>query len=648
MTNIPENDSIVDWLSWFQSRDSVDLINKQNQESLFTTFDIAVSNSNCIDEIISHNETVFLQKTNFGEGRISLFHHLTTVGGTIYDAESKSYGFIQGVGRTTATALTPDIDVLSDIESANPVQVPTTTHLFAVSSKDQVENLVESDRISYSPRNFIPVPPFLLSQVHMSISKTGGDAVDALLNCVKSIKEFDINHANDQDYKDKAKSKCKDIIFWLYLVATNSESIKAIPTMSCTNDKVASELGKVVETNLTPKSSAATSNKDSILDHVEKSLKRPFEVLAASSSSTSDFMEKLTQLQSQNNEKTSKSFKKIPTKYQNMILIASSSSGVTSLNYDAEGAEFFKCSNILNAQVMLNSIFEAEGIDCSASSAFTSTLLFGSFLWKDSISPSGFAASVLSSEDFLRSDTLHEGMVLDYSTKFDMSETSLSKLTKSQVLFPSDVEDLAHRMRGIHALSSFFFKPTGFLTQGLKKLVNFCLDNKMLLKTRVFMDSRFIAKFICAVDERMYLWLKSCSTNNSVLSTNYELVEFSSLINDIQLNRFMYILPPSVSKLVKVEDDCDKPSIKKTKKTEMMRNPNIFEEWKLRHNESWMTVFREKTMQGPDLSLACKPCLKYQVKGVCYDDCRQKKSHCVLIGDDKRATNDFIKQLRGE
>ena len=66
------------------------------------------------------------------------FHHLTTVGGTIYDAKSKSYGFIQGVGRTTATALTPDIDVLSDIESSNPVQVPTTTHLFAVSSKDQV------------------------------------------------------------------------------------------------------------------------------------------------------------------------------------------------------------------------------------------------------------------------------------------------------------------------------------------------------------------------------------------------------------------------------------------------------------------------------------------------------------------------------
>ena len=85
-----------------------------------------------------------------------------------------------------------------------------------------------------------------------------------------------------------------------------------------------------------------------------------------------------------------------------MILNASSMTKVTSLVYDAEGSEFFKCSSNINAQVMLNSIFESEGIDCSASLAFTSTLLFGSFLWRDCITPSGFAASVLSGEIFLR------------------------------------------------------------------------------------------------------------------------------------------------------------------------------------------------------------------------------------------------------
>jgi hypothetical protein len=73
---------------------------------------------------------------------------------------------------------------------------------------------------------------------------------------------------------------------------------------------------------------------------------------------------------------------------------------------------------------MLNSLIESENMDCSVSSAVTSTLMFGSFLWKDSVSPSGFASAVLSSENFIWSDTLHEGMILDYATKFDMSETS--------------------------------------------------------------------------------------------------------------------------------------------------------------------------------------------------------------------------------
>ena len=182
-------------------------------------------------------------------------------------------------------------------------------------------------------------------------------------------------------------------------------------------------------------------------------------------------MEKLTLLHSQNQEKSSKTFKKIPAKYQQMILVAASVGEVTEVDYDADAAEFFKCSTTLHAQVMLNSLFEAEGVDCSVSAAVATTLLYGSFLWKNPLSPSGLAASVLSSEGFMRSDTLHEGMVLDYATKFDMSTASLSKLTKTQVLFPVDLEELTHRIRGLQLLAALFFKRNGYMSQGLKQVV---------------------------------------------------------------------------------------------------------------------------------------------------------------------------------
>lgn len=171
-----------------------------------------------------------------------------------------------------------------------------------------------------------------------------------------------------------------------------------------------------------------------------------------------------------------------------MLLVASSIGDVTELDYSGEASEFFKCSNFLHAQVILNSLFETEGVEVSASSAFTTTLLHGGFLWKNVLSPSGFAASVLSSEGILRNDTLHEGMVLDYSTKFEMTSSSLSKLTKTQVLFPFEIDEMINRIKGIQILAGFSFKKNGYLSQGLKKVVNFCLDNKMLLRTRYHLD----------------------------------------------------------------------------------------------------------------------------------------------------------------
>ena len=297
-------------------------------------------------------------------------------------------------------------------------------------------------------------------------------------------------------------------------------------------------------------------------------------------------MERLTQLQSQSSDKSTKNFKKIPKKYQNMILVATSTSEATELDYNADGAEFFKASSTLNAQVMLNSLFEAEGIDCSVSAAVTTTLLYGSFLWKDALSPSGFAASVLSSEGILRSDTLHEGMILDYATKFDISSSSLSKLTKSQVLFPQDVEELTHRIRAIYALATFFFKKNGFLSQGLKRVKNFCLDNKMMLRTRIYLDNQLIAKFLCAIDDRIYQQLKQCSSKEVVTDTDLSLIEFSSLLSDVQCNRFTYFLPPSVASVEetkKTETDQGEERVTKKKKENVayIKNEELVSTWKL-------------------------------------------------------------------
>ena len=646
-TNAAKNNK--DWLAWFQSRDSAIVINQKQQETLFKTFDASIDDDEFVSQLHQHNETVFLHKVNFGNSRITMFHHLTVSGGTLYDSGTKEYGLIQGLGEGHTVVMTPDMSVLRKIEANTDTAVPTITHLLNVKTKEESDTLTASATVKYRARNVIPVPPFLLKTVFDVINEHNGDARVVLVKSAEGVKEFDTTHANDADYHDKAKTKCKDFLYWLYLVGTNSAAIAPVNTIVSGNAKLREHLKVITEQTLSSKEELPDL---SLATQLEASLKRPFEVLAATSASTTDFMEKLTQLQNQSNKKASKTFKKIPAKYQQMILVAASSSEVTEVDYDANAAEFFKCSTPLHAQVMLNSILEAEGIECSVSAAMATTLLYGSFLWQNPLSPAGLAASVLTTEGIIRSDTLQEGMVLDFATKFEMSAISLSKLTKTQVLFPKDVEEMTHRIRGLHLLATFFFKKHGFMSQGLKQVANFCLDNRSLLKTKIYLDKEFIAKFLCAVDEQIYSWLKQCSVTQAVTDTDLNLMNYSSLIQDVKLNRFMYILPPTTASIESKTEERKMVSknagTRREGTTAVQRNPDRVEEWKLRNGESWSNVFRNKAIEGPMLNTRCHPCLKYHVRGSCYVDCKNKASHCVLKGEDTKKVSEFIRTLRGE
>ena len=641
------------WLNWFKGRESSIFIDKANQGKLQSTFDSTVAAPTLLEAVLKHDEIVFLQKVQLGARKVALFHNLVEVGGTIYDTEgSKEYGFIQGVGEGLVGIMTPDVNGITSVESDTAQRVPTMTNLIGVKSVNDVDALTTSATVTSKPRNFVPVPPFLLDTVHTAITTAQGDARNILLHCVKAVKAFDTDHADDEEYKDKAQTKSKAFLYWLYLVSQDNNAIKAIVTIGCSNAKVMEALQYKIRAKLTSPHEGGEQDTSEITKQVESTLKRPFEVLAATSSSTSEFMEKLTQLHSQSNDKTTKNFAKIPRKYQQMLLVASSVSEVTEVDYNAEAKEFFKSSTSLNAQVMINSILEAENIDCSVSPAVAATLAYGSFLWKNAFSPSGFASSVLTSEGIMRGDTLQEGMVLDYATKFDMTAASLSKLTKTQVLYPTTVEDLTHRMKAFQCLASFFFKRHGYLSQGLLKVVKFCVANRMLIRTRIYIDKAFIAKFMCAIDDRVYQWLKQCSTHEMVTDTDITLVEFSPLLQDIQLNRFQYVLPPSIAKL-NTRDEQSYSDVRRGmriegEKIETVQNEKVVTQWKMRPNEVWNTMFRNKAIEGPLLSMRCHPCLKYQVRGFCFVDCRNRASHCLLTGSDKEKVNSFLKGIRGE
>ena len=75
---------------------------------------------------------------------------------------------------------------------------------------------------------------------------------------------------------------------------------------------------------------------------------------------------------------------------------------------------------------------------------------------------------VISSNDLFENDTLYSGIVVDLSTNHEISKISFHKLTKTQVLFPTTIEDVIERINVVYVLSSLFFSENSVLVENLE------------------------------------------------------------------------------------------------------------------------------------------------------------------------------------
>ena len=338
------------------------------------------------------------------------------------------------------------------------------------------------------------------------------------------------------------------------------------------------------------------------------------------------------------------------------MLIASSKGDVISTDLNEEALDFFSQSSSLLAQIFLNSFLEARDIDCTILTALATILMHGSMLWSNAVTPSGLSASVISTKDILNNDSIYEGIVLDYSIKHEITDDSLHKLTKTKIIYPTDIETTIQRLDALAALSELFFGETSYLSKGLDELVYECKRNKTLLKRKLCLDEMFVPKLLYAVDDRVNQCLSQCCQEEFVRATTLELVSFSDLIIKLQLNEFICHLPVNIRRIAKDESSSKKretnqENLKTTKKQKqeivsMIRNENVKEDWKLKEDESWNKIFRHKSKEAPTLSMNCRACLKYHVKGYCFQDCTFKDSHVNLRDEDLRKTDAYIKSLR--
>jgi len=174
--------------------------------------------------------------------------------------------------------------------------------ILKVTTVEEIDNLQVSTAQKFKPRNFVPVPPFLVNSISSAISASKGNAKVVLLATVAAIMDFDASHIGDDEYKDIASQKCKPLLFWLFLAIQDNAFVHPVQSEGCGSVKVVKEFEKTIMDSLNG------GNSDNSGSHL-LSLKRPLEVMAASVTSTQFLLQSMSQIQHQVSDKSSKSFK---------------------------------------------------------------------------------------------------------------------------------------------------------------------------------------------------------------------------------------------------------------------------------------------------------------------------------------------------
>ena len=82
-----------------------------------------------------------------------------------------------------------------------------------------------------------------------------------------------------------------------------------------------------------------------------------------------------------------------------------------------------------------------------------------------------------------------------------MYSSSLKKLKKTQVIYPTASVYAIERTKALKCVAEYFLLDLAHLTQGLTLLISWCEQKCYILETMLNLDKEFLMKIIYSIDE---------------------------------------------------------------------------------------------------------------------------------------------------
>ena len=261
------------------------------------------------------------------------------------------------------------------------------------------------------------------------------------------------------------------------------------------------------------------------------------------------------------------------------------------------------------------------------SPGLTSSLFTGNLVWDRDDTPSNFSLlnfpkpSPLSANG--RADALYLDLKAAQGKGWDKAD--ITKATKQCILIPSNPTDLLHSVKNFHSASVVFTGENSFLSINLKKIHEDIAYHYTAYDNATAADKDFIGMFVTAIDKRINTWMNECWLKDNRIEVNDGMINFSRVLDEVKMGVFYCKMPETMKRLRAEDDDqnADKPKAKEQVKK--VENPDVNPDWKLREGEDYHEVYGCKSNKP---TVNNKPiCVKWQIKGFCYSNCKQKEWH---------------------
>jgi hypothetical protein len=289
------------------------------------------------------------------------------------------------------------------------------------------------------------------------------------------------------------------------------------------------------------------------------------------------------------------------------------------------------------------------------SSAYTSNMYHGIFLWSSADTPSNhspfslFKAEPIPVEEH---QSRHLLLQLIFTQGQGMTVDEIKASSKQTVNTPMTFHDMVEQIKMFTIANDIYLGELSVGSQSLCSLQTMINRNRSSFKACERLDVEFTSKFLFAVDCHFQIWLKKCRIAQNRCKVDNSIINFSHLVSQVLFGSFHITLPRTFKMKSPSEGSAtptgkkkansnnsrgdDKGKHKKKKANEahdMIKNKAPHPELCMLAGETWAINFANKNINTrPKRNKKTNMCPLWFLQKYCFNNSKHKESHIKADG----------------